>query len=792
MTENRIIEPTIFTSNKLFIQQLISYKYYYIILIAIFLVGAYIFNKKSTKEFEVYAKIMATKNERTSMLSPGEIFSGMQSFQAYNDIKEGIDNLRSFTMINSTLDKLNFDVGYFSEKSGLFKSKNEIYRNAPIKVNIHKSYLQPINIKFYIDILSDSTFRIFGDRSDAIIFSFIDNKIIQEDFPIKLDQIYRFNVPIILNYLNISITKNIEYKPTESIGESRYYFELYNPELLTKAYLNNIIVSGSSSSTIMNISLKGENLEKSVSFLNSYLNYYFEDNLARKNTTDINLINFIDSQISGISDSLLKSGSKLENLQSSTQTLNLSYQGQTKYDDLQKIEKDQNDLQMQERYYTYLTGYFRTTQDLAGLVPPSAMKVENTLIDELIVELLKLNSERSNIISLRGDKNLFLAEIENKIKLQKQYIIDIVSSNLNTLKQNQDELNFRAEKLKKEISALPKRELNMASMQRRFKIDDAIYTYLLQKRSEATISMASNVPDYEMLEPAREITSLMTAPKSLFNYLVALIMAFGLPTAILIIRNLLNFKINSTEYVHLIINKPPISTIFSNQKKSENVLIDNPVSVSSESFRTLRSNIFRKLSALNSKVILVTSPQPQDGKSFVAYNLAISIALVGRKVLIIDMDLKRPVLHDKFKTENKNGVSNFMSGSVTLDEILNNTSIGNLTFISAGPYLPNVTEIIESGGLDLLIEAARERFEYIIMDSSPVGFMADALLMTRYSDHILLVVRSNSTLKESFTETISSFNSSNLNSYDVVYNDKSMNESPHGLYSDYYTKEKKE
>lgn len=788
MTENKIIEPTIFTSNKLFIQQLISFKYIFLISIIFFISVAYIFNKNSTTEYEVYAVIRATKNETPSMLGSNELFRGIQSFQAYNDIEDGIINLRSFSMIISTLDKLNFEVGYFSEKTGFFKSKSELYQNTPFKVIIHKSYVQPINSKFYIDILSDSTFRIYADRSDAMLFSYIDNEVIEEDFSIKHDQVYRFNENIDLDYLNISITKNNEFQPDDSDGEYKYYFELYNLEQLTKEYLKNINTSRTPSSSIMNISLRGENLEKSITLLNWYLNFYFEDNLARKNTIAINTINFIDSQISGISDSLDISESNLERFRKDNQVMNLSYQGQLSVDNLQQIETEQNDLQTQQRYYIYILEYFRTTQDLAGIIPPSAMNVDNPLVNQLIVDLLNLNSDRSNIISQRGEKNLFLAEIENRISLQKQNIIDIVSSNLNTLKQTLSELNYRAEKLKKGISALPKRELNMASMQRRFKIDDAIYTYLLQKRSEATITMASNYPDYEMLEPAREITSYQVAPKILFNYLVALIMGIGFPVAIMILKNLINFKISNTEYIHQMINRPPIATIFSNPKKSENILIDNPVSFLSESFRTLRSNIFQKHPTLNSKVILITSPQPQDGKSFLSFNLAISIALVGKKVLIIDADLKHPVLHDKFKLENKNGVSNFMAGTVSIEDILINTTIENLSFLSAGPNLPNATEIVESGGLDALIEAAKERFEYIILDTSPVGFMADTLFMTRYADHILLVVRSKSTLKELFTETITNFNSNNINNYDVVFNDKSIKESPHGLYSNYYIK----
>jgi len=525
--------------------------------------------------------------------------------------------------------------------------------------------------------------------------------------------------------------------------------------------------------------------------MNSYLNFYFEESLARKNAIANNTINFIDNQISGISDSLIRSESAITSYRSANQVMNLSYQGQSTYDNLQQLYRERDNLQAQERYFSYILEYLKTTQDVAGIVPPSAMNVENPVMNQLITELLTLTADRSNILSFRGEKNIYLPEIENRIKVQKQYITEIATSNLNSVKQTIADLNYRASKLSNEISSLPRRELNMGNIQRQFNIDDAIYTYLLQKRSEATITMASNYPDFTMFEPARKVTSSQVAPKILFNYLVALMLGMVIPTAIMLLKNLLNFKISNTEYIHQLVGRPPIATIYTLSVKVENVLVNNPASVSSEAFRALRSIIFRKLAPLKSKVILITSAQPQEGKSFISYNLATSIALVGKKTIIIDADLKRPALHKKFNLENKTGISNFMIDNLSFEEILQNTTIENLSFISAGHNLPNATEVIESGGLDTLIESVKGKFEYIIIDTSPIGFMADALLMSRYANLILLVVRNNSTFKESFTNVITTLNSNNINNYEVIFNDKDMMESSYGRYSKYYVKGKK-
>jgi capsular exopolysaccharide synthesis family protein len=790
ISENKIIEPTIFTSNKVFIQQLLSFKYFYIILTFLCLFTVYLYNKVAPSEYEVYAAIMSTSDETSSILEGSNVFfNGMQSLQNFNTIEDGITKLRSFSMIYNTIDKLNFEVGYFSEKAGLLKKKDEMYINTPFRVRIHKTHLQPIDTRFYIKILSDSTYRLKAEKNDAWIFNFIENKIIIEEFPVKIDEIFKFGENIEREYLSINITRNPEYKPDYEAGKLNFYFEMYNPELIAKKYLKNLNVFGASaSSSIITVLFRGNNLEKSIYFMNSYLNLSFEENLARKNTIARNTINFIDSQLSGISDSLVKSGSEITSYRSANQLMNLSFQGQTAYSNLQQIDRERDLYKSQERYYGYILEYLRTTEDIAGISPPSSMNVDNPVMTQIITDLMNLNSQRTSIINLRGDKNPFLSDIDSKIKSQKQYLIEIASSNLNTVKQNLADLEYRSAKLSRDIASLPRQELNMESIQRKFDIDQSIYTFFLQKRSEATITLASNYPDFTMFEPARAATSEQVSPKYFFNYLIALILGIIIPTAILVLKNLLNFRISNPEFIAQVTGKSPVATIYSGTGKSQNIVNDYPASVTSESFRALRTVLFRKLpDNKSSRIVLVTSAQPREGKSFISLNLATSISMVGKKTLLIDTDLKRPMIHTNLSLPNDEGLSNYISGNASLEKIVRETEIQNLSFISAGPNMPNATEILASGAMDSLIEEAKNKFDFIVLDSSPIGFMADAMLMTLYADHIFLVVRNNYTLKESFTDIISVLDSNNISNYDVILNDKEIRESSYGVYTKYYS-----
>ena len=186
-------------------------------------------------------------------------------------------------------------------------------------------------------------------------------------------------------------------------------------------------------SSLINVSFQGENLRLTIDFLNNYLQAYLDDDLSKKNKIAASTINFIDSQISEISDSLLKSESKLKDFRSSNQVTNLSYQGQQALEQMTRIETEKSTLQVQERYYKYILDYFEKNRDVAGLAPPSSANVNDPIMNTLVLELLSLNNQRSSILSDNSEKNLFLGQIENKIKLQKQAIIENVSNNLNTL-----------------------------------------------------------------------------------------------------------------------------------------------------------------------------------------------------------------------------------------------------------------------------------------------------------------------------------------------------------------------
>ena len=527
----------------------------------------------------------------------------------------------------------------------------ELYGQYPVLVTIDKSHVQPIETKFNITILNESSYRLTASQKKISCYNYLDNMIISKNNYLEIDTICNFNETVSNKLFKFSVSLNKDYPIDKSGTQNLYYFKFRHLDYLAKEYMSKLKVERVSPlASILKIQFQGQNLEKTISFLNRFLNTFLEDNLAKKNKMALSTVNFIDSQISEISDSLVVSESALKNYRSANQVMDLSYQGQRIYEQKNLIETERANLQVQERYFNYVINYFKANRDMSGVVPPSAMNVSDPVTNQLITELLNLNTQRSNITSgSSNEKNIFLRQIDNKIMMQKQAIIENFTNNLNTLALSLNELNYREEKLSNEISRLPRTEMNMVSMQRKFELNDVIYTYLLQKRSEAAITLASNYPDFEILEPARDITSRIISPKKIINYVLAFFFGFLIPTLYLFIREMFDDKIRSINDLEYMLQRTILSVIYTNKNKTESVVAEFPKSAISESFRNLRSTLLLNGEFPKTQVILVSSSLPSEGKSFVSLNLASSIASVGYKTIIIDADLRRPNQHIKLK-----------------------------------------------------------------------------------------------------------------------------------------------
>ena len=313
-----------------------------------------------------------------------------------------------------------------------------------------------------------------------------------------------------------------------------------------------------------------------------------------------------------------------------------------------------------------------------------------------------------------------------------------------------------------------------------------MYLFLLEKKAEAGIAKASNTIDYRIIDKAEIQGIAPVKPSPILNYLVAIILGLSIPGVLLFIKSLINNKIASREDITKITNMPLLGVVAHDKYAGSLVVQDNPKSAITESLRTIRSNL-RYLSNRNggSNVYLITSSISGEGKSFVSRNLALLFAGLGKKTIIVNADLRKnhspeAIYLNKKSFENSSGLSDYLADILHKDEIIQKTNFQNLYIIAPGGIPPNPSELLLSDKFKNLLQELKQEFDYIFLDTPPVGLLSDGLEMMDLADYNLFVVRQDYSLKEDLAEADKLFKDERYKNMAVVFNDAKIKTSKYG------------
>ena len=433
-----------------------------------------------------------------------------------------------------------------------------------------------------------------------------------------------------------------------------------------------------------------------------FINY----NLDKKNIEAVRTIEFIDKQLVGITDSLAITEENLQKFRSRKMVMNLSAQGQVIIDQAMKLENDKARLVIESNYYNYLAEYL--SKDNIGEVPiaPATMGITDPGLSRLVMDLAEVQGQYYS--KSLGDKNPMQGQLAQRLKNTK----DALKETLNGVKQA-NELAMRENRdqiitVNSKAAALPVTERELLGIERKFKLNDVLYTFLLEKKSEAQIQKASNTPDNEIIDPARPGKDPVS-PKTTLSYLIAIVAGFGFPFLWIMLADTFNYRVRDEEDIIKITDMPIAGHVPHSKFKSPNVVFEEPHSYVAEAFRSLRSRMQFFTKDKKSPVILITSSMPEEGKTFTAINLASVYSLMGKKTVLVGFDLRRPKIYTDFGISNDHGVSTWLIGRDNIDDVIKATSHENLSIIPAGPIPPNPSELTSSVKTDELLKFAESR-----------------------------------------------------------------------------------
>ena len=496
---------------------------------------------------------------------------------------------------------------------------------------------------------------------------------------------------------------------------------------------------------IMALTFTDKNPAIAADILNAIIAEYRIFDKDQKGLAAAQTIEFVDEQMEKLSEKVKYSEQLLEQYKVGNNILNIEDNKNIAYQKLRDLEVQKNLINIQSIAIDLLEEQIKNNKETLTL-NFTLDGTEDKLMTELVNQMNTMFNERIKKQSLYADNAAPIQEIDRQIEEAKKAItLNIKASrdrNNRTIKFIEKQLAIA----KDELKLIPSAERDLINLERDFEINQKVYSYLQEKRLEASIAKSAIMPSSNVIDPAIPNYGAISPNKNSVyttSFIISLLIGVGL----ILLARVVNQRIFDKETVETITHVPIIGVIRNfpgtiDKNSSQILSLSNPKSMFSESVRSVRTNLSFIASDIASKIICVTSEVSGEGKSFTVINLASTLSLINKKVVVIDGDLRKSKLHHTFKLKNDWGLTSYLSNQCDVKKIIHQTHVENLSFIPAGPMPPNPSELLYSERMRQLMKELKERFDYVLVDTAPIGLVSDAIPLVRTSDINIFVLRS--------------------------------------------------
>lgn len=697
----------------------IFYKYlaywkWFVISLMITLTVAFFYLKTQTPLFNIQSSILI--KDDTKGLSQGDMLKQLDIFSGTKVVDNEIEILKSYNLMEKAVISLNLQVSYFAEDK--FKDVELYGKDCPIQLKLFKASPLTYTESLRINIINKDKVTINGKAVPL-------NRTIHTSY----------------GTFNISLTgKSLEIK--EIIVQIAPLSEL------TENYMKLLRVEPSSKmSSVLLMSMENSVPQKGKDLLNMLTLEYNKAGLEDKNRVAYNTLAFIEKRLELVSSDLKDVEKEVENYKSREGITEISTEAKLFLENVQQSDMQLNQVQIQQSVLDGINQYVNTNDNHQRTVP-ATLGIEDPTLLSLIGQLTELETKREQTIKLMKEDNPIMLALDKQI----ENIKGGIKENIHTL---QKSLTITRDKLKKQnsimgglIKTIPGKERILVDITRQQAIKNDTYVFLLQKREETALSYASAVSDSRTIDQARSGNKPVKPVKQNI-YLIFGLFGMALPIGIIYILDLLNNKIKNRRDIESVTNAPILSEI--SFSEHENILVINKTdrSLLSEQIRALRTNLSFLSAGKGAQCLLFTSSMSGEGKSFISLNLGASLAMIGKKTVILEMDMRKPKLHSSLKISNKKGLSNYLVGNAELQEILQPVKgQDGYYIIPCGTIPPDPAELLVNGRIQELFKELRTQFDHIIIDAPPVGMVTDAQILEQHSDATLFLLRHDFTPKE--------------------------------------------
>ncbi len=711
---------------------IMKYKYTIALFAIVFTLGSAVFAYTKPNVYSSFATIEL--QEDTNRFGADDALKKAFSGGSVN-IENQIEIFKSKSLGDEATKSLNLGTRYFTTRN---YRTHEYYKNSPFIV-IDKIIEDPIYGKrFTLTPIDEESFRLeikpISKYSKRGILALLGVQPFEEDELITYNQVHKYNEDISNLWFTLNITK------LSPLNNEEYSFSFVHPSSFSGVYLSNLSVSQVSElASILMVSIQDGVSLRAADLLNSLFKAYLEQEVQRKTEVANLSLTFIDNQLDEINSKLKVSESDLETYKESNEVISLSDKANTVSKQLVEYEAKIQELDIEENILSNLFQYISNNQNLSGLTVGS-ITFADPVLASLIKNLHELTSQKDTFLLDYTDLHPEVQKLTKTISSLRRQIIASLKNNLNQLNQRKRSLTELIVKFKKSLETLPKQERELTRLSRHFNVNEKVYSFLLEKRAETAILKSSTISNGRILDEALNFNTPIK-PKRILLVLVGLILGTIVGLAYAFLREFLNHTIKNTEEIEKYSSMPIYGVIPQNKGKKTN-------SIFLEAFRSIRTNLQFLPKNESSRIISITSSVSGEGKTTITAKLAEVIAQTEKRVIVLDIDLRKASVHKEFGLANNIGMSNYLTNQNTLEEVIKKTNFENIDVITTGALPPNPSELILSNNMKVLLEKLKETYDYILIDTPPVGLVTDALILMNYSDVTFAVVRANYTRKE--------------------------------------------
>lgn len=755
--------------------------WWFFITVPVALAIAWAYMKTTPKTYDVGAVMLLGNKKRTGFSENSEFIKGTSYLSNSVDLEDNLAILTSNKILGSTLQRLDFGITYYSTKYFL---KKELYAYPPFFVKLDSMAVQVIDLPIEIEVdRGAGTYRVKAEGKNVRLYNVKTQEILPELIAeYKVDQV----LPIDSVFVGDRLSFRIKFPEDRSYDKNtKYHFVINSLQDLVRIYrAMTVAIPLSDESNVVNLSMQVEVVEKGQAFLNKLMDTYIDYELDKQQQKGKKTIDFIDKQIGTVSDSLQKVESSMEQFRGSSGGM-ISTAGtqDALFQERSRLEDERSNIQKTRTYCASVLSKIRSSSDLRNVPAPSSSGIDDPVLNNLVIEITRLSADlAAQNLSTGARSNPTIIAMERKLNNLKGSLAQTAESLVEQADISLAEINRRLGRTNYQYNQLPENERQLVNIERKFKLSDNLYNYLMEKRAEAGIAIASDQVDKSIVDSARMLGFKHVSPSKSKVLGGALFLGLLLPIGFIFLRDLIRDRIDDVEELKRLTRLPVLAVIPSSKRKR--ITADETKSLLAESFRTARVNLQYLNVDSARQVIGFTSSSSGEGKTFCAVNLATVMAQAGKSTILIDADMRRPNVARTLELKDGPGLSTWLIGEARIDQLITRSDVPGLDVIMAGPIPPNPLDLAESPRMAELITTLRQKYDHIIIDASPLGLVSEYVLLMRQVDVTLYVVREGKTGRSALRMINEMVNEKKASNVDLVFNDvRGRNDEGYGYYT---------